>query len=317
MLTLHGGPDLRHSIVAARWARRAICSAALHPGMWAGGCWVLVQLLKSGAKMSMLQSPTSQDVKAVCDTSSLAPKCYVAHHGDTVATFAYAPNAGSPADTFLYTAGLVSMIGVALAVTAVFLGIFSLFTTPTHRVGRDGRLHTAGRGLSRPTLATRAANRGAFTRIKGTKAGMVADWKAAGRTKTKLDRRLARFGRWRLTRWGRRWAREDAVGAERTNPRFYDRWAIRHAEPPKTERGKRKAEERHTKKADRKASRKAEPAPYPDDTLPPPPPKQKASTAKGPRLDPTNGPKQAPPRPEPTERERVASETADQFAGRY
>jgi hypothetical protein len=294
------GPTLAHAIVGARWGRRAFLSACLHPGWWAALCWLTHKALTAPVLAAAMANPAGHSAEVACTGEGIAfRQCApVASGGDAVLP-AIPVNANGVAGvlrTITFTAELFRFAGIALIAVAIVAGVFSLLTTPTHMVGRDRQLRAVGRGASRPTLANRAANRGAYTRIRAGHAGMVADWRASKRDAANLDKRLARVGAWRLKRWHRRQAHERAQGVSDsglTQPRFYDRWLIRRVEPPKTKLGRKAAERR----AEKRTARKAGPAPYPDDTLPPPPPKRTSKeTPERPR--PGHDPDAPPPAPD-------------------
>ena len=84
--------------------------------------------------------------------------------------------------------------------------------------------------------------------------GVQSDRRAAKRDAAEVKRRAKRAGDWNLRRWGRRWAREDAAGAERSEPGRVGRWLIGRVDPPKVRKQKRDA---------KRAERKAGPADYP------------------------------------------------------
>jgi hypothetical protein len=283
---------------AGRITRRLGLTALLHPGWGAFVCWLVWKALSAPMLIaSIAPGPRSTDVSCTGD-SLLFRSCAPVPQGQGVALIPQIETAG-PAKTMAvaaFFADIVQMVGVGLATGAALLIIFSFLTTPTHVLGRDRQLHATGRGISRPTLARRAVHRGAFTRIRSTRAGVGADWRASKASAAELQRKGARLGRWRLTRWGRRWSAERAAGVPEqglTRPRFYDRWLFRLNDPPTTKAGKKRAAKRAEKTADRKAG----PGEYDSDNLPPPPP---ATPERPPRpnLDPDDGPP-APPVREP------------------
>lgn len=297
------GPSPVHAIVVARGIKRCVISAALHPGWWALICWCAWRFFTAPAVVAGIASPPTSPSDISCiQTGALPRSCILESRGGPPLPFvAVAEPVAGPAKVLEWVGLGFFYAGVALLVSAAILGLFSLLTMPTHRVGGSGQLHAVGRGAARPTLASRATHRGAYQRIKPPRGGFKADWSAAKRDATNLDKRLARVGRWRLRRWHRRINNERSRGVAEgslSKARFYDRFLFRRIDPPKTERGKQKAEKRNTKKAtkksERKAARKSGPAPYDSDDMPPPPPRS-PSPAPGPRLDPDDGPPVAPP----------------------
>lgn len=297
------GPSPVHAIVAARGIKRCVISAALHPGWWALICWCAWRTLTTPAVVAGIAAPPARSNEIACTGSGIAfRQCapVPAGHGDPNPIIAMTPPVAGPAKVLEWIGLGFFYAGVGLLVSAAILGIFSLLTMPTHRVGSGGQLHSVGRGAGRPTLAARATHRGAYQRIKLARGGFKTDWTAAKRDATNLDKRLARVGRWRLRRWHRRINNERSHGVAESSlskARFYDRFLFRRIDPPKTERGQERANKRNTKKATKKANkkthRKAGPADYDSDDLPPPPPRPPASPP-GPRLDPDDGPPLAP-----------------------
>lgn len=274
------GPTLAHSIVAARWGRRAFLSAALHPGWWAVLCWLTWRALSAPVVVAALASPTPRSTDVACEGNGLVFRtCAPVPAGQGVPLMPAVPPSTGVVKTFALMADMAYFAGLTLTAAAIVLAVASVLTSPTHVLGRDRRLHAVGRGpIGRPTLAARAVNRGMYARIKAGHAGMVSDWRASKRDAAALDKRLGKVGAWRLKRWGRRWAAEDIAGATRSTPGVVDRWLIRRTDPPKTKLGRKAAKRR----ADKRAARKGPPADYPD------------TPAARPHLDPNDGPPLSP-----------------------
>lgn len=286
-------PSAAQVIMAGRGTKRVGCAVLLHPGWAAAVCWLIWRALSVPANVIDLAGPATRSTEVACRGEGIAfRQCAPVPAGQGVAVMAPTTlQMDRLAEFFAYVANLAHFCGVALATAAIGMFVYSLFSTPTHIIGRDQRLHAVSR---RPTLANRAVHRGAYTKVRAPWGGFKTDWSASKRDAATLDKRLARVGDYRLKRWGRRWSAERAAGAATfSNPRFYDRWLIRRTAPPKTALGRKAAERR----AKRRAERKAGPAPYPDETLPPPPPKRSPKAPAGPCLDPDDGPPPAPRQP--------------------
>jgi hypothetical protein len=308
-------PSAAHAIMAGRGIRRVACAVALHPGWWAALCWFIWRALSVPANVLDLAGPATRSTEAACTGEGITFRsCAPVPAGHGAAYMAPTTmQLDHLAKTAAFVADLAHLAGMALATVAIALFVFSLFTTPTHMVGSDRRLRAVGRGIGRPTVAARAANRGAYQRIRAPWGGFSTDWSASKRDAAAVDKRLARVGNYRARRWGRRWSAERAAGAATYScPRFYDRFLMRRADPPKSKLARKAAE----KRAAKRKARKAEPAPYPDETLPPPPPPS-PTPASATKLDPDDGPPPSP-RQRAEYASRLAARTAERAtAGRY
>lgn len=276
-------PTPAHAFYAARVGRRVGGLACLHPGVGAVVCWAVWAFLSSPIVIAAASAPASGTLQ-VGSTWNGATQSY----SDPVTLAREVTLAGEsamsrPAGTLAYVTGGIKLVGLTLATTAILLAVINLFSAPTHARTHDGRLRPI-RGAGRPSMAERhRARPGAFARVKGGRGGALKDWHAAKGDAEKMRRGLARYGKWRLTRWGRRWSYEAANGAEPSQPRFYDRWAFRRVDAPAGKVGGAVTKVRDRFGAS-KAERKAGPGDYPPDAEA--------------RLDPADGPPLSPPQRE-------------------
>jgi hypothetical protein len=254
-------PGPAHAFYAARVGRRVGGAACLHPGIGAVVCWALWKVLTLPELVAGLDA---------ADTRHLL----LESHGP-----------GRVAGTAAIAAAVFQALGATLATGAVLLALVNLFSAPTHARTHDGRLRRL-KGLQRPSMAERHRSPGRYARVKTGHGGIMKDWRAAKGDAANMDRRLGRVGAWSLKRWARRWSYEDAVGAERSQPGRVGRALHRRADPPKDGPVKRAAAKMGARVGTTKAERKAGPADYPADDLPPAPPPDPPM----PRLDPTAGP---------------------------
>lgn len=201
---------------AARWANRATMA---HPGVLASVLWACWALLNSLAHTASIAAPIVQVVHQADGTPLRDPTGHIIEHPVAVAAFA------SPAAVL---ATWVSTAAMFLTIGAVIAFAVSLATEPTHRRGADGRLRRV-----RGHTSQVQRRRGQYARLRVRRSGVVKDWKAAKRDARDLEKALTRVGAYRLRRYGRQWATEDAHGAERTPMRPIDRVMTRHVKPSK------------------------------------------------------------------------------------
>lgn len=193
-----------------RWAYRL---AAVHPGIIAGLLWIWWLWLRwiNEATLGMLTV------------------------NGTPARFA---GTAAMAASWVYDGAVFFTIG------AFTLVVINSGSQPTHQADAAGRLR---RVKSRHTSMASRRN-GRYLRLRARRIGVVKDWRAAKRDTRQINKGLARLGQYRLNRYGRQWAVEDAHGAERTPMRPIDAALARRVKPSKKAR-KWGAEHRKTTRA--------------------------------------------------------------------
>lgn len=273
-LTLaHAAFALRSGARTLRWVDRA---AMTHPGVLAAVLWVIYAGLRELARTA-----TAAALEIVYDGGQPVRDSSGRLLQQQAVELA---SLGGPAGVASVVAWYAAMLLTFGAVAAFVTGLMS---EPTHRVGADGRLRRVHGHTSRARRRT-----GGYRRLKVRRLGVVKDWRAAKRDARQINRGLARVGRYRLSRAGRRWAVEDAHGAERTRLGPIDRALVRRVEPSKRARkwgaGYRKA--LRAGRAAKGRERRALDAEWASEVAR----IDGRGPAPGPRLDPVAGPQPAP-----------------------
>lgn len=238
----HGAPEItmQHAAATGRvgfrlgmWGLRTLLWRPVLVALVAWPLWMLVHgIAETAAANPVIGHP----VGFVCDGS----QCMPTNDGTGTQLFRWESRMTRPAGTWATAADVVLVVAEVATIGGLTLGALNLVTrTPAQRALAQQRV-AAARQSQRAGGGVRAGWR-----------GVRSDWTAAKRDVAGVNRRLTRVGKWRATRWGRRWAREAAAGVEYTNPGRVDRWLIRHTDPSKKARKAAAA----ARKAEAKAAR--------------------------------------------------------------
>jgi hypothetical protein len=256
-------------------------------------CWLAYYGLAQLAATWAATAPIVRSSQTVCEGTGIGIHCALGDAGTGVGpvitnTFDWRPIGGVAA-----AAALAFLAGAMFTtVGALTVGVLKVLCGEPASGGRVAGAHAGGPGGSSGAGGRRAGGAGRSRGPLAAVAGVKADWKAAKRDATKVNKRLDRVGSFTAKRWGRRWAAEHRAGHDYSEPGSIARRLMRRVDPSEAAKKAAKQDAKERARAERQLAKDrarelaAQTAEIHD--------RRSAENGQNARLDPTDGPPPAP-----------------------